>query len=108
MYRKLDQQFLHELFHKLFENSENISDGTFCVVRYCFASLCYHRNFLTKVLQPSSRIRTSQVFMNIPTEILNMAKVKHYHDAMHCQNAPRLTGISPHVVILNNLGERQL
>ena len=84
-------------------NSSTISDNLFNVVRFCFASLCYHRGFLAKVLQSTSRIRTSQLFMNVPDNILNMTKCLDYKATATNVNAPRLTGISPHVVIMNNL-----
>ena len=91
------------------ENAKNISDGLFAVVRYCFASLCFHYKFLTNTLQPTSRIKTSAIFINIPDEILNMAKVVGYKEANEVSgrggSAPRLTGIPPHVVMINNLNE---
>ena len=85
------------------ENGDQIPDGTFTVVRYCFASLCYHHQFLKTILQPTSRIRTSPLFMNVPQHILDKVKTCTYKDVGKYKNAPRLTGIPPHVVILNNL-----
>ena len=85
------------------ENSENISDKTFTLVRYCFASLCFHCEFLKSVLEPSSRIRTSPLFINVPADIIAKAKAINYKDAIGHKCAPRLTGIPPHIVILNNL-----
>ena len=85
------------------ENANNISDGLFQVIRYCFASLCFHYHFLTNTLQPTSRIRTSAIFMNVPKEIMEMAKVFLYNqvkDANGEGNAPRITGIPLHMVLL--------
>ena len=90
------------------ENANNISDNLFAVIRYCFASMCYHYNFLTQTLQPTSRIRTSAIFMNIPKEIMEMVKVftyKQVHEDNGNGNAPRLTGIPPHVVLINKLND---
>ena len=87
-------------------NASNISDNLFSVVRYCFASICYHHQFLTNTLQSTSQIRTSPIFLNIPQEILKMAKVfsyKQVHDANGEGNAPRLTGVPPHVVHFHKL-----
>ena len=88
-------------------NSSNVSDGLFAVIRYCFASICYHYSFLTNTLQSTSRIRTSPILINIPEEILSMAKVFSYKQVSGDSNgcAPRLTGIPPHVVMINNLNE---
>ena len=44
--------------------------------------------------------------MNIPDDIMEMAKVfayKQVGDADTTSCAPRLTGIPPHVVVINNL-----
>lgn len=60
------------------ENLHKISDKLFRVVRYCFASLCYHHQFLTKTLEPTSQIRTASIFMNIPEDSMEMAKVFTY------------------------------
>ena len=90
------------------ENANNISDNLFAVIRYCFASMCYHYNFLTQTLQPTSHIRTSTIFMNIPKEIMEMVKVftyKQVHEDNGNGNAPRLTGIPPHVVLINKLND---
>ena len=46
--------------------------------------------------------------MNIPEDIMKMAKVftyKQIGDAYATSCAPRLTGIPPHVVVINNLHE---
>ena len=103
-----DKKKVDDFIKSRLENAANISDGLFAVVRYCFASLCYHYQFLTNILQPTSRIRTSAMFMNIPEDILKMAKVftyKQVNDALPGSTAPRMTGIPPHVVVLNNLNE---
>ena len=85
------------------ENSENILDKIFTLVRYCFASLCFHHEFLKSVLELSSCIRTSQLFINVPACIIEKAKAINHKDAIGHKCAPRLTGIPPHIVILNNL-----
>ena len=59
-------------------NAQQISDLLFTVVRYCFASICFHNTFLTNVLQPTSCMDTSAITMNIPEEIMSMAKVMNY------------------------------
>ena len=98
-----DREEIDNFLRARLENSDQISDSTFNLVRFCFASLCFHRDFLKTVLEPTSRIRTSPLFMNVPENILNMAKAVNYKDAIGHKNAPRLTGIPPHIVILNNL-----
>ena len=82
---------------------DSISDELLGVIRYCFASVCYHFKFLSQVLQPTSQIKTAPLLMNIPEDILKLAKVDSYHEAMSNDTAPRLTGIPPHVIILNQI-----
>ena len=87
-------------------NAQQISDLLFTVVRYCFASICFHNTFLTNVLQPTSCMDTSAITMNIPEEIMSMAKVMNYQEASEGDSGlcvPRLTVIPPHVVLLSNL-----
>ena len=83
-------------------------DGLFALVRSWFASICYHYQFLTKTLQPTSHVLTSAIFMNIPDDIMKMVKVftyKQVNQANGCGDAPHLTGIPPHIVVINNLNE---
>ena len=102
-----EKKKVDEFIKSRIPNAEKISNNLFGVVRYCFASLCYHYSFLTNILQPTSRIRTSAIFMNIPQDIMEMAKVFTYKQVNEgdASCAPRLTGIPPHVVVINNLNE---
>ena len=45
-----ESKMVHDFIKSRIENANNISDNLFAVVRYCFASLCYHYNFLTQFL----------------------------------------------------------
>ena len=101
--REEDKEKIDEFIRSRVEESAMIPDGLFVVVRYCFASLCFHREFLKHILEPTSRIHTSMLFMNVPQDILDMAKAVTYKEALTNDNAPRLTGIPPHIIILNNM-----
>ena len=41
--------------------------------------------------------------MNIPDDIMEMAKVLSYQDASNSDSAPRLTGVPPHVLLMSSV-----
>ena len=95
--------FLKIFFNDFLYHLNFVSNSS---VGYCFAYLCFHYHFLTNTLQPAPHIRTSAIVMNVPKEILEMAKVfsnKQVQDANGEGNAPIITGIPLHVVLFNKL-----
>ena len=67
---------------------------------FCFASLCYHFDFLKRILHSKNKLRASHFFTHIPIKIQAAATVKYPWNATEV--TPPLTGLPPHITILAN------
>ena len=78
--------------------------SVFEVLRMGFASIVYHKNYLVRHLHIEHRFRSHPFFCHMP-EALNPSRCRPllYDDANESTSCPRLTGIPPHVALLNEM-----
>ncbi len=76
--------------------------GEVCHLLYfCFASLCYHFNFLVRTLPSRSKLQASLFFTNIPNYAREAATVRFPWTKTAL--APSFTGMPPHVSMLASI-----
>ena len=76
------------------------------VFYFCFASLCYHRDFVAANLHQRSKLQASPFFNAMPNYAKDAAVVQY---PWTCTKAcPTFTGLPPHVVILATCEELKL
>jgi hypothetical protein len=68
------------------------------VFYFCFASLCYHRDFVAANLHQRSKLQASPFFNAMPNYVKDAAAVKYPWTST--ETTPTFTGLPPHVVIL--------
>jgi hypothetical protein len=84
-------------------NVDNIAPITFNLAMQCFASICYHYDFLSDKLHPKSSFHSCSMFKDIPLEIKKVVRVAYPWD--RTEDTPRFTGIPPHVTLLAQMEE---
>ena len=67
---------------------------------FCFASICFHSDFLKEVLHEKNKLRASHFFTHIPVEMKAAATVKYPWN--QTETTPTFTGLPPHITILAN------
>jgi len=65
---------------------------------FCFASLCYHFDFLVKVLHKQNKLQASPFFTHIPNYSGEAATVRFPWNKT--DSTPLFTGLPPHVSTL--------
>ena len=75
----------------------------FQVLYFCFASLCYHFDYLVRVLPQRNKLQASPFFTHIPNYAREAATVRMPWNKT--ANTPVFTGLSPHVSILSKIEE---
>jgi len=83
-------------------NDDSVSGPVLHLAYMCFATVCYHYEFLRDTLSPNSAFRSCAVFKDIPDYFLELAVVKYSWD-IRSQYMPKLTGIPPHIAIMTEL-----
>ena len=81
----------------------DIAPETESLATMCFASICYHFQFLNKHLSPLCPLRASKFFLNIPDLFLKCATV--CFPWSKSKFTPRITGIPPHVCLMAEMEE---
>ena len=76
------------------------------VFNFCYASLCYHREYLERNLHQSSKLQVSPFYNTIPNFVIDAAVVKL--PWTKTEATPVFTGLPPHVVILATCEELKL
>jgi len=79
----------------------NLSGEVFQVLYFCFASLCYHFDYLVCVTPRRSKLQASPFFTNIPNYAKEAAVVKF--PWTKTASTPSFTGLPPHVCLLAQL-----
>jgi len=75
-----------------------INGEIFQLLYFCFASLCYHFDFLMQVLPKRNKLQASPFFTSIPNFAKEAATVRFPWNKTG--STPSFTGIPPHVSIL--------
>ena len=73
----------------------------FQVLYFCFASLCYHFDYLVRVLPQRNKLQASPFFTHIPNYAREAAMVRMPWNKT--TNTPVFTGLPPHVSILTKI-----
>ncbi len=73
---------------------------------FCFASLCYHFDYLAKVLHPKNNLQALHFFNNIPNYTRDAATVKYPWSKTAV--IPTFTGLPSHITILANFEQLKL
>jgi hypothetical protein len=72
--------------------------GVYQIFHYCFASLCYHYEFLTATLHQKSKLQASPFFSAMPQYAKSAATTKFPWEKTSA--TPTFTGIPPHISLL--------
>ena len=80
-------------------NVRKIKSQTWNVVLSCFATLCYHYNYLGRNLHKACILRASPVFYNINEKLLKMVRIAYPWASTI--DTPTFTGIPPHVTLMS-------
>ena len=80
---------------------DKVPPETFELIIVLFASICFHYQHMYDHLSPSCPLRGSMFFKNVPSKFLTVSVVKYPWNAT--SETPPLTGIPPHVVLLNDM-----
>jgi len=85
----------------LFLGGTRLNPQMYKILIQCYASICYHFEFLGEHLPERSRLRQSPLFQQCKATWIQIAVVKYPWDAT--DETPKLTGIPPHVALLAKL-----
>jgi len=77
-------------------DADNIPANSWNLVLQCFASVCYHYEYLCEHLDDKCSFRNTAVFRDLPKEIQDLATVKFPWDKTSW--TPKLNGVPPHVL----------
>ena len=75
----------------------------YLLVRYLFASICYHYDNLDARLSSKNRLRTSAMFIEATKEIRSYAVIRYPWNKT--SNTPLFTGLPPHIMIMVEMEE---
>ena len=70
----------------------------------CFASICYHYEFLDSSLHKNSPFGNAAIFRDNPTDIKGRARTA-FPWTSTTADTPRFTGVPPHIMIMAELEE---
>jgi len=85
---------------------EHLPAGVYQIFQYCFASLCYHYEFLTSTLHRRSKLQASPFFSAMPQYAKNAATTKFPWEKTAA--TPTFTGIPPHISLLAQVEQLKL
>ena len=94
---RLQNRIKDWLRSRVMEDGE-LSASSKYIIWTCFASICYHHDFLTSTLHEESSFRASLFYKDIPEEFLNVARIAYPWEAT--SDTPKLTGVPPHVLLM--------
>ncbi len=91
------------LLQELIVRGKTIAGEVCYLLYFCFASLCYHFDFLVRTLPRRNKLQASPFFTNIPNYAVDAATVQF--PWIKTAFTPSFTGLPPHVSILAQLQE---
>jgi len=80
-----------------------IQGENFQLLYFCFASLCYHFDYLVQVLPQRNKLQALPFFTHIPNYAREAVTVRIPRNKI--ANTPMFTGLPPHVSILTKIEE---
>ena len=75
-----------------------LNSRIFCIFRFCFASLCFHSDFLKQILHKKNKLHGSPFFTRIPRAVRDLARVRFPWNAT--ESTPAFTGKRTHLCCL--------
>ena len=91
---------VYSLLRDYMVRGESVSASVHCIFYFCFASLCFHFDFLLQALHPKNKLQALHFFNHIPTYAKDAATVKYPWNKTEA--TPTLTGLSPHITNWEN------
>ena len=85
---------------------ELLPAGVYQIFHYCFASLCYHHEFLASTLHQKSKLQASPFFSAMPQYAKSSATIKFPWEKT--ASTPIFTGIPPHISLLAQVEQLKL
>ena len=74
-------------------SGRDMNSRAFLIIRYCFAAVCFHFDFLSKKLHAKDRLRSSPFFTCTPKEIREIAVTRYPWNKT--SETPVITGLPP-------------
>ena len=96
----IEEDIKHSI-SSLILGGRNMSPQTFSLLTFCYASICYHYDYLDDKLHSRSRVRQSPLYQQCKDEWKAIAVVDYPWSAK--KKTPSLTGIPPHILLLSKL-----
>ena len=88
-----------DIIQEKFLNQNEVEPHVFEILRYLFAALCYHCDFLDKTLAKESKLRASPLYNACANfEFRNVAKIAYPWSGT--KYTPQPSGIPPHTMLL--------
>lgn len=88
------------------ESGGAVEGPKYLLIRYLFASICFHFEDLSSNLSPTNRLRSSFLFLAVTPEIRKYAMVKYPWNKTG--STPVFTGVPPQVVLMSEMEELKL
>lgn len=92
---------VYQLLKDYMVEGHSIKGEVLHLLYYCFASLCYHYDFLVEILPKRNKLQASPFFTNLPNYARGAATVRFPWNKTAA--TPTFTGLPPHVCILAQL-----
>ena len=89
---------LQSLLKDRLPHFDKISAKTFHVLEMCFASICFHHEYLMETLHVRCPLRSAILFRDIPKSIIEVARIAYPWNKS--DDTPQLSGVPPHVLAL--------
>ncbi len=95
------EQKIDNMISNFMVRGDEVDPCIFCIFRFCFVSICFHADFLSKHIPIKNRPHASPFSTQIPVEIQQLATIKFPWNKT--QDTPNFTGIPPHVALLSGI-----
>ena len=99
-------EIIYSLMREYMVCGDRVPASVHHIFLFCFASLCFHFDYLAGVLHPMNKLQASHFFNNIPNYARDAATVKYPWNKTDA--TPTLTGLPPHITILANFEQLRL
>ena len=96
---KAGEAAVTEAIEGKFATTDEVKPEVFDLLRYLFAAVCYHYDYMDEKLSNSSKLRASPIFIEASVfEFRQFAVIAYPWTAT--QMTPNLTGIPPHIMLM--------